>query len=334
MGFNEPEAAHRIVSRTKYAAAFRRISRSCRSSAFSLRNRANSARPTGSSAPGSRSRSASFTTPSLIPNDDATSARDRSELRYSATASRRNSSGYFCGRPFRVSFLQGITPQNRVSKKPGQLQIADEGVSPLVDTEGGPFSQGRVAGDHGLQRADRCRHVRDPAMATAQTAVAHAEYAPWGSGASSWNTRPHTDDRCSDSLWHSARANSRSPVRSGVRTRPEGPRCRRTGSRHRAPPARRADVVEHRRDDPVGVARSIAQDRWPVEGDGGQTGTYVQQLGPQCLVYPVGAGGHGDHQVEVEARARGHGQRPRHGTFPVWCARAGACRDTLRGRLP
>jgi hypothetical protein len=37
--------------------------------------------------------------PSLIPNDFATSARERSELRYNATASRRNSSGYFDGRP-------------------------------------------------------------------------------------------------------------------------------------------------------------------------------------------------------------------------------------------
>jgi len=118
-------AAHLFVFRATYAAAFRRISRSIRKSLFSSRSRSSSARSSGSSAPGASSRAAAFTQaasePCPIPNDFATSARDRSEPRYNATASRRNSSGYFAGRP-----TSGLLPldnaQDRVSRKAGQLQ--------------------------------------------------------------------------------------------------------------------------------------------------------------------------------------------------------------------
>lgn len=54
-------------------------------------------------------------------NDFATSARDRSDERYNSTASRRNSSGYFTGRP-----ILGVLPldyiQDQVSNNAGQLQ--------------------------------------------------------------------------------------------------------------------------------------------------------------------------------------------------------------------
>ena len=82
-----------------------------------------SARSVGSNAPGFSDSSAAFThdasDPSLMPSDRATSTRDRSELRNSATASRRNSSGYFDGRPTRASFLQSDALQNLVSNKAG-----------------------------------------------------------------------------------------------------------------------------------------------------------------------------------------------------------------------
>ena len=56
MVLDEAEAAHRIVSRAKYAAALRKISLSVRSSMFSLRNRANSSRSDSVKASGSAAR--------------------------------------------------------------------------------------------------------------------------------------------------------------------------------------------------------------------------------------------------------------------------------------
>src|SRR5690606_15998870 len=61
--------------------------------------------------------------PSAISSDRATSATGRPEDFTSAIASRRNSAGYFAGRPTRASFLQGL-PQNQVSTKAGQLHTA------------------------------------------------------------------------------------------------------------------------------------------------------------------------------------------------------------------
>ena len=86
-------------------------------------------------APGSSAASISFThdanEPSLTPNDSAIWYRGRSELRNSSTASRRNSSGYFDGRPIRASPpLDSI--QDQVSTEPGQLQSAD-GSEPALD---------------------------------------------------------------------------------------------------------------------------------------------------------------------------------------------------------
>ena len=52
MVINEPAATHLVVSRAKYCAAFFRISRTCFSSAFSLRNRFSSARSSSDNAPG------------------------------------------------------------------------------------------------------------------------------------------------------------------------------------------------------------------------------------------------------------------------------------------
>jgi hypothetical protein len=61
------------------------------------------------------------------PNDRATSTLGRSELRNSATASRRNSSGHFDGRPIPASVLQDDKSWNQVFNKAGQLHpgVAD-----------------------------------------------------------------------------------------------------------------------------------------------------------------------------------------------------------------
>jgi hypothetical protein len=93
-----------------------------------LRRRRSSSRSDSLTAPGAElcsaaSRSA-FTqfhkVPSAISSDRATSATGRPDDFTRARASRRNSGGYFAGRPTRASFLQGL-PQNQVSTRTGQL---------------------------------------------------------------------------------------------------------------------------------------------------------------------------------------------------------------------
>ena len=91
----------------------RRISRSVRRSMFSLRNRANSSRSDSDNASGSASRCALSRSAyiqfanveSEIPSDFAISTRGRSELFTNSIASRRNSGGYFDGRPIEDSLL-------------------------------------------------------------------------------------------------------------------------------------------------------------------------------------------------------------------------------------
>src|SRR5581483_4984989 len=97
---DEPEAAHRVsLSRAKKAAAFFRISRSCSSIRTLRRSSRSSARssvvrpsrlPASTAACAVHTRSVSVE----IPRSPATSFRERPLLRYSATASRRNSGGY------------------------------------------------------------------------------------------------------------------------------------------------------------------------------------------------------------------------------------------------
>ena len=80
-----------------------------------------SARSVGSNAPGFSDSSAAFThdasDPSLMPNDRATSTRVRSELRNSATASRRNSSGLL-----RWTTHWGLLPPERSAPESGVQQ--------------------------------------------------------------------------------------------------------------------------------------------------------------------------------------------------------------------
>jgi hypothetical protein len=128
---DEPEAADRIVSWAKYAAALRRISRSVRSSATSRRSRRNSSNSDGATASGSAWRASSArwsatqfrNVVSFTPSRRATDARESSLDNASCTASRRNSSGYFDGRPNKGSFLQPHG-QNQVSTRAGQAQRA------------------------------------------------------------------------------------------------------------------------------------------------------------------------------------------------------------------
>src|SRR3954447_3254850 len=83
-----------------------------RNSRFSLRNRRSSARSDSDSASGSPARlpasRAALTqfhsVPSAIPSERATSAIGRPDVSTSFNASRRNWSGYFCGRPVTGSF--------------------------------------------------------------------------------------------------------------------------------------------------------------------------------------------------------------------------------------
>ena len=119
MGLDETEPAHRIVSRAKNAAAFRKISRSSRNEAFSLRNRFSSASSASASNVGSACRATALrslvTQPdkvcTWIPKLRAISAWDRPDVRTNSRASRRNSAGYFDGRPIKASSLQDNHPR-------------------------------------------------------------------------------------------------------------------------------------------------------------------------------------------------------------------------------
>src|SRR5918997_2162681 len=84
------------------------------------------------------------------------SAMDRSELRTSWAASRRNSSGYFDGLPNGDSFLRTATAAHyQVSTRPGQDQVAPVPLSKqyrqLIDSE----AVGREA-----QRSQLCLRYR------------------------------------------------------------------------------------------------------------------------------------------------------------------------------
>lgn len=147
---------------------------SVRSSAISRRSRRNSSRsdslnPSGSAARSVTSRAARtqfHNVPSAIPSDLATSATRRPDDSTSASASRRNCSGYFVGRPIRASFLHGL-PRNQVSKKPGHVQTTP------ADRPGPGGSARQTQSGHVLPeprrrtrrvdplREDRRRHVRE-----------------------------------------------------------------------------------------------------------------------------------------------------------------------------
>jgi hypothetical protein len=128
---DEPEAADRIVSWAKYAAALRRISRSVRSSATSRRSRRSSSNSEPVTASGSAWRASSArwsatqlrNVVSFTPSRRATDARESSVDNASATASRRKSSGYFDGRPIRDPFpwphARIRCPPNRVKARAG-----------------------------------------------------------------------------------------------------------------------------------------------------------------------------------------------------------------------
>jgi hypothetical protein len=131
---DETEADHRIVSRAKYAAARRRISVSARNAITSLRHRASSTRSDSDNASGSPARtraerSSSTQFPNVdteIPNDLATSARERPDVRTNSTASRRNCCGYFAGRPIPGPPAYGLPPIIRCPRNRGKFRVTTD----------------------------------------------------------------------------------------------------------------------------------------------------------------------------------------------------------------